>query len=128
VSTLAGPGEVPRRATVEHGPEGDELVNPPRSFVDEDAHGGFVAQAGACPQRVGEVEIRRVLVTCEDGRHATLGPARRRLVELALRQHPDAHTGQLGEANGGREAGDAASDDENVEGAGHGEPTGEGRR
>jgi hypothetical protein len=119
VTTLAGAGQAPRRAAIEHGPEGDQLVDAGRALVDEHADGRFVAQSAACPQRVGEMQVGRVLVTGQHGCDAALRPPRRRLLELTLREHPDAGLGEPSQPNGGREAGDPAPDDEHVETTGH---------
>ena len=75
VATLAGSASEPGGLAVEHGAEGDELVDPGRAFVDEDAHGVVVAEAGTGGQGVGQVEVGRVLVAAEHGGDAALGPA-----------------------------------------------------
>ncbi len=60
-----------------------------RSLVHQHADGGRVAQAGAGGQRVGQVEVGRVLVTAEHGGDPTLRPAGGRLRELGLGQNAD---------------------------------------
>ena len=57
--------------------------------LDEDAHRVDVAQPRAGSERVGEVQVRRVLVVVEDRRDAALRPSRRRLRERRLGD--DAH-------------------------------------
>jgi hypothetical protein len=86
------------------------------ALVDQDPHGVDVAQAGAGLERVGQVEVGRVLVGREDGGDAALGPAGGRLVQVGLGQDPDPQAGATGGADGGREAGDPAAEDEEVEG------------
>ena len=63
------------RITVEHGAEGDEFVHPSRALVDEHAHGVDVTQADTSLQGVGQVQVGRVRILREHGRHAALCPA-----------------------------------------------------
>ena len=83
VAPLAGQGQRPARLPVEHGAQRDQLVHPGRALVDQHADGVGVAQPGPGGQRVGQVEVGRVLVAAEDGGHAALGPAGGRLRQLA---------------------------------------------
>jgi len=119
VAALPGKGEVTRELTVELRPEGDELVHARRALVDQHAHRVDVAEPRPGGQGVGQVQVGRVLVPAEDGRHPALGPAGRRLGELALGEDPDGEAGVcavLGEAHRSREAGDTAAEDQDVEG------------
>ena len=82
--------------------------------LDEDAHRVDVAQPRTGSERVGEVQVRRVLVVVEDRRDAALRPSRRRLRERRLGD--DAHLAAgVGEPDRDGEAGHAAPDDERVE-------------
>ena len=74
-------------------------------------------------QRVGQMQVGRILVGTEHGGHAALGPPRGGLGECALGQ--DAEGERLtrrrdgsGEADGGGQAGDAAAQDQDVERSG----------
>ena len=123
VPPLAGQGQRPGGLAVELHPEGDQLVDPARPLVDQNADGLLVAEPGAGGQGVGQVQIGRVLVAAEHGGHAALGPAGGRLGEDALGQH--AQRGrrppvrrQSGQPDGGREAGHAAAQDQDVERSG----------
>ncbi len=119
VAALAGERQVTGRLAVEGGAHRDQLVDPRRALVDEHPHGVDVAQPRTGGQRVGQVQVGRVLVAAEHRRDAALGPAGRGLGELALGQHPDVRRARaVGEADRRREAGDAAANDEHVEGAG----------
>ena len=93
VTALPGEGQSATGLPVEDGAHGDELVHTGRALVDEDAHGVGVAQAGSRGQRVGQMEVGRVLVAPEDGGDATLGPSGGGLGELGLGEHPDPETG-----------------------------------
>ncbi len=122
VAALAGQGERARGLAVEHRTERDELVHPGGALVDEDAHRLVVAQAGAGAQRVGQVQVGRVLVAAEHGGHPALGPAGGGLRQLALGQHPEGQRGPrrrdgFGETDRGRQPGDAAAQDQDVEGS-----------
>jgi hypothetical protein len=87
---------------VEDGAEGDQLADAAGTFVDQDAHGVRIAQTRSCRKRVREVEVRGVRVaTTQDCGHAALRPSRRRLVQLRLRQHTDAHAVRLRRAHCG---------------------------
>ena len=110
-----GPARGALLVAVEDGAERDELVHPSRALVDQHPHGVGVAQAGAGGQRVGQVQVGRVRVLAEHGGHAALGPAGRRLRQLALGEHADPHAVGAGGADGGRQAGHAAAQDEQVE-------------
>ena len=94
VATLTGEGEGARRLAVELDAERDELVHAPGPLVDQDAHGLLVAQAGARRQRVGQVEVGRVLVAAQHRRDPALGPARRRLRQRTLGQHAEGQGGE----------------------------------
>ena len=119
VAALAGQLE-PRRRTVavEHGAQRDELVDAAGSLVDEDADGVDVAQPGAGGERVGEVQVGGVRVAGEHRGDAALGPSRGGLIELALGEHADAQAERVGGPHRGRQAGDAAAEDEEVESPG----------
>ena len=90
-------------------------MNPLGALVDEHADRGLVAEAGSGAQRVGEVQVGRVLVAGQHGGDAALRPARRRLLELALGEHADAGSAELGETDRRRQARHAAPDHEDVE-------------
>ncbi len=127
VAALAGQGQRPGRLAVELGPQGDQLAHPAGPLVDQHADRVDVAQPGPGGQRVGQMEVGRVLVAAEDRGHAALGPPGGGLCQLALGQDPDvppspvAPAGQAapgapaGQANGGRQTGHAAAEDEDVE-------------
>ena len=115
VPALAGQQQAPLPVAVEAGAHGDQLVDPARALVDQHPHGVHVAQPHAGGQRVGQVEVGGVGVAAEHRGHASLGPARGGLVQLALGQHADAQAGLVGGPHGGRQAGHAAADDEQVE-------------
>ena len=85
-----------------------------RPLVDEDPDGVHVAQPRAGPKRVGEVQVRRVLVVVQDRGDAALGPPRRRLGQRRLRDDADLDAG-VGEPHGDGQPRDAAADDEGVE-------------
>ena len=95
-----------------------------RALVDEDAHRLLVAQAGAGRQRVGEVQVGRVLVGAEHRGDAALGPARGGLRQRALGQHAERQRRRrpagTGQPHRGRQAGDATPEDQDVEGSGPG--------
>ena len=115
VPALPGQQQLAVGVAVEDGPEGDELVDPPRALLDEDPHGVLVAQAGAGGEGVGQVQVGRVGVAAEHGRDAALRPARRRLVELALGQHADPQAVHVRGPDGRREPGDAGAEDQQVQ-------------
>ena len=123
---LAGQGQGPARLAVEYRPHGNQFVHPARPFVDQDPHGLCIAQAGSGGERVGQVEIGRVLVAPQHGSHAALGPTGGRLGQLRLGQYPHPKAvaafgtptrgGQRrGEAHRGRQAGHAAAQHQDVE-------------
>ena len=92
VNTKNEPVHVPksrRYVEVEHCPESDEILYPPRALVDQDPHGVDVAQAGAGRQGVGQVEVGRVGILGQDRGHPALGPAGGRLMQLALGEDAD---------------------------------------
>ena len=62
MTALAGQGQQPAGLAVELGAERDELAHPPGPLVDEHADRVDVAQPGAGGQRVGQVQVGRVLV------------------------------------------------------------------
>ncbi len=115
VAALPGPREPAAGDPVEHRTEGDELVDPLRALVDEHTHGRLVAQACPGAQRVGQVEVGRVLVAGKDGGNPPLRPTSGRLVELTFGYDSHAVAAPLGKAHGGRQPGHAAADDEDVE-------------
>ena len=77
----SGPGSVSNCA-----PSARELADPVGALGHEHAHRVDVAQPGARGQRVGEVQLGRV-GRGERGGDATLRVARRRVRQLALREH-----------------------------------------
>ena len=122
VAALAGEGERPGGLAVELGAQRDQLVHAGRALVDEDAHRLLVAQAGARGQGVGQVQVGRVLVAAEHGGHAALGPAGGRLGQHALGQHAERQRRRRRRArprqpDRGRQPGDAAAQDQDVEGS-----------
>ena len=88
VPTLAGELQLTLAVPVEHRSHGDELVDAARALVDEHAHGVDVAQPVAGRQGVGQVEVGRVGVAPQHGRHASLRPSRGGLRQVGLGQHP----------------------------------------
>ena len=84
VPALAGQRQVPSGVPIEHGTEGDQLVDPPRPLVDQHPHGGRVTQVGTGFQGVGDVQVEGVGVLVEHRGHPALGPPGGRLVEHAL--------------------------------------------
>ena len=124
VASLARQRQQAGGLAVELDPEGDQLVHAARPLVDEDAHGLLVAQSGAGRQRVGQVQVGRVLVGAEHRGDAALRPARGRLREHALGQHAEGERrrgpARAGQPHRGRQSGDAASEDQDVEGSGPG--------
>src|SRR5205085_10545681 len=115
VAALPGQLEGTVGVAVEHRAEGDEVVDPGRPLVDEHADGVNVAEPGTGGERVGEVEIGRVLVAGEDGGDTALRPPGRRLVELGLGEDTDSHPGPGRGSDCGREPGDAGPEDEQIE-------------
>ena len=105
----AGVGTLGVEARAERG----ELAHAVGPLVDEHADRVDVAQARARVQRVGEVQLGRVGLG-ERGRDAALGVARRRVRQLALRQHEhrQAPTRRM---ERGRQPCDAAPQHEDVE-------------
>ncbi len=120
--------EIARVLAVELHAQCDQLVDPVGPLVDEHAHRVLVAQPGTRRQGVGQVEVRRVLVTSEHRRDSALGPASSRLGELPLGQDGDrqrparAHYGpstadsRAGRTHGNRQARHAAPEHQHVEG------------
>lgn len=96
VTALSRPRQPPPRHSVENRTQSDELVNPLGALVNEHPDCSRVAESGPSAKGVGEVEIGRVLVTGENRRDATLGPACGRLVELTLGDDADAAGTELG--------------------------------
>ncbi len=91
-----------------------ELAHAVRALVHEDAHGLLVAEARAGGDGVLEVQLGRILLA--DGRgDAALREERGRLLEGGLGEQADAPAARG--ADGGREAGDAAAEHEDVEAA-----------
>ena len=97
---------------VEVGADLHELAHAVRALVDEHPDRVLVAEPGAGLDRVLEVEVRRVGLA-ERGGDAALGEERGRVVEARLGEQPDAPA--AGGGDGGRQAGDAAAQDEHVE-------------
>ena len=62
VAALAGQLQAAALVGVEHGAEGDQLVDPARALVDQHAHGVGVTEPDAGGQGVGQVEVGGVLV------------------------------------------------------------------
>ena len=103
-------------------PERDQLVHAAGALVDEDPHGLLVAQPGAGGQGVGQVQVGRVLVAAEHRGDAALGPAGGRLRQRALGQDAEgqrrsARRDGSGEPDRGGQPGDAAAQDQDVEGS-----------
>ena len=122
VAALAGERQRSRRFAVELGAERDQLLHAPGALVDQDAHGLLVAQARAGGKGVGQVQVGRVLVAPEHRGHAALGPARCRLRQRALGQDAEGETRSArrdgsGEPDRGGQPGDAAAQDQDVEGS-----------
>ena len=93
VTALTGQGQGPAGLPVEDRAHGDQLVDPGRSLVHQHPHRIGVAQSGSRRQRVGQVQVGRVLVAAEHRGHAALGPAGGRLGQLGLGQHADPEPG-----------------------------------
>ncbi len=89
VPPFTGQGQQPGGLPVELHTERDQLVDPGRPFVDEDPDGLLVAQPRPGGQRVGQMQIGRVLVAPEHRGDAALGPSGGRLGEHALGQHAE---------------------------------------
>ena len=97
---------------VEADAERDELADPRRRLLDEDADGASAAEPAAGAQRVLGVERRRVFLA-ERGRDAALGLPAARGLERPLREQQ--HLGLPGGRERRREAGDAAADHDQAE-------------
>ena len=115
VAAFASELQPPVVVAVEDRPHGDELVDAARALVHQGSHGLDVAQPGPRGEGVGEVQVGRVGVGREHGGDAALRPAGRRLRELGLREHADPQAQLVGGADGGRQAGHPAAQDEQVE-------------
>ena len=115
MAALPGQLELTLGVTVEGGAQGDELVDPRRTLVDQDAHGLDVAQPGPRRERVGEVEVGRVRVLVEHGRDPALGPARRGLLELRLGEDAHPHPVDLGRPDRRGQARHTGAEHEEVE-------------
>ena len=115
VATFPCPRQPAAGDPVKHGAEGDELVDPLGAFVDEHTNRGLVAQAGSGAQRVGQVEVGRVLVARQHGGDAALRPTRGRLLELTLGENADTGAARAGRGEPRQKARHAAPDDEDVE-------------
>ena len=102
------------RLAVEDRAECDQLLDARRPLVDEHPDRVHVAQPRTRSERVGEVQVRRVLVVVQHRGDAALRPARRRLRQRRLRHDADLDAG-VGEPDGDGQPGDAAADDERVE-------------
>ncbi len=75
----------------------------------------MVAQARARSERVGEVEVGRVLVATDHGGDPALGPHGGGLGELPLGQDADTQARDLRQAHDRRKPRDPAAQDEHVE-------------
>ena len=85
VATLTRAGEVVAAVDlVEVRAEGDELADPGGSLAGEHPHRVDVAETRTRDQRVGSVELGRVVVGVERGGDATLGVGR----SPTIRAHP----------------------------------------
>ena len=115
VASLAGELEPAVGRSIERSPHRDELGDAAGSLVDEDADCLDVAQAGPRGERVGEVQVGRVGIASEHRGDASLGPSSRGLIELTLGEHADSQAERVGGAHRGREAGNSAAQDEEVE-------------
>ena len=80
--------EVAALVTIELGAEGDQLLDPPGPLVDEHPHGVQIAQPGAGGEGVGEVQVDLLGIPCRRSGNTSLSPPRRRLIQLALGEHP----------------------------------------
>ena len=87
-------------------------------LVHQHPYGVLVTEVGPGGQRVGQVQVGRVLVPAEHRGHAPLGPPGGRLGEVALGQHahPEGATVDTGQPDGRRQAGHPAAEHEHVEG------------
>ena len=101
----------PRRVAVEARTPVDELPHVARPLIDQHAHRRLVAQAVTRGQRVGGVQ-RGAVVVAEGGSDAALRVAGIAVEGLGLRE--DEHASGIRERNRGTQAGDAASDNEEV--------------
>ena len=115
VTAFPRSAKAPSRTPVEHGSEGDELVDPLGAFVHKHPNCGLVAQSRAGAQRVRQVKIGRVLVAGQHRRDTALSPTRRRLLQLALGEDADPGASELGEADRGGQACHPAPDHQDVE-------------
>ena len=115
VPALSGEQVLATVVAVEHGAERDQFVDASRTLVDENADGFEVAEAGASVERVRQMEVGRIGVSAEHRGDAALGPAGRRLLQLALGEHADPHAVDVGGPYRGREACDAGAEDEQIE-------------
>ena len=100
---------------VEHRAERDELADPVGALGHEDPHRVGVAQAGAGGERVGEVELGRVVAGVSSA--AATPPWAYRVAELASSPLVRTTTDQPAPCgvDRGREAGDAAAEHEEVD-------------
>jgi 3-dehydroquinate synthase len=89
----------------------DELAHVARTFLDEDAHRRFVAQAVAGARRVGCVQRRRVVVSNRGG-NAALRVSGVALGRIGLGENEHASGGS--EANRGAQPRNSAADDDEV--------------
>ena len=116
MASLPSARETARRLSVEDGAERDQLLDPTRPLLDEEAHSLDVTEACPCSERVGQVEIGGVLVGPEHCCHAALGPPGGRDRELCLGDHTDRKT-RISQPDRHRQPGDAAADDDDVHAA-----------
>ncbi len=116
VPALAPEVEVAVGRAVEVGAEPHQLADPLRPFGDDDPHDLLVAQPGPGDERVADVVLEGV------GRgHHRRDPALR-VVRVRLGRRlfrDDGDRAVLGGAEGEREPGDAAADDEEIEAFSH---------
>ena len=123
VPAFPGSGQPAAGDPVEDGAESDQLVDPdsePSSTSTRTAAWSHKPGPGA--ERVGQVQVGRVLVAGQHRGDAALGPARRRLLELALGEDADAGPAELGQAHRRRQARHPAADHEDVEAPERGSP------
>ena len=90
-----------------------ELADTRRSFGREHAHRVGVVEPTSGGERVGAVQLGRVVVFEQRGRDATLRVPGGRPAELALREHGDREPGVAG-PDRGREAGSATAEYEDI--------------
>ena len=115
VPTLPRQEEPTFGVPVEHRAEGYELVHASGPLSHERPHRVDVAESCSDGESVGEVEVGGVLVAADGRGDPTLGPSGRRLAELGLGEDADAHARVSRGADGGREPGHPAAQDQQVQ-------------